>query len=120
MAGRYCSSNIKFNMDDENQRRTWEYLKQSNHKTDGSYAKILSDAFIKAISTPSESVMAIPADIAKQIIDEVRLHFVELDSSIAKEHSCEEEKVIRKNDDNNDESQEIPAGMMDFFMGQGT
>ena len=40
----YRCSNIKFCMEDENQRRTWEYL-QSITRKDGSYGKILSDAF---------------------------------------------------------------------------
>ncbi|MCX4298385.1 MAG: hypothetical protein OSJ73_15360 [Lachnospiraceae bacterium] len=40
----YKCSNIKFCMEDENQRRTWEYLQGITRK-DGSYGKILSDAF---------------------------------------------------------------------------
>ncbi len=35
-------------MEDENQRRTWEYL-QGIIRKDGSYGKILSDAFVKAV-----------------------------------------------------------------------
>lgn len=44
----YKCSNIKFCMEDENQRRTWEYLQGVTRK-DGSYGKILSDAFVGAI-----------------------------------------------------------------------
>ena len=40
----YKCSNIKFCLEDENQRRTWEYLQGMTRK-DGSYGKILSDAF---------------------------------------------------------------------------
>ena len=40
----YKCSNIKFCMEDEKQRRTWEYLQGITRK-DGSYGKILSDAF---------------------------------------------------------------------------
>ncbi len=40
----YKCSNIKFCLEDENQRRTWEYLQGITRK-DGSYGKILSDAF---------------------------------------------------------------------------
>ncbi|HBI62401.1 MAG TPA: hypothetical protein DDY31_14510 [Lachnospiraceae bacterium] len=43
----YKCSNIKFCMEDENQRRTWEYLQGVTRK-DGSYGKILSDAFVVA------------------------------------------------------------------------
>ncbi|WP_412205596.1 hypothetical protein [Anaerobutyricum hallii] len=35
-------------MDDENQRRTWEYL-QSITRKEGSYGKILSDAFVQIL-----------------------------------------------------------------------
>ena len=44
----YKCSNIKFCMDDENQRRTWEYLQGITRK-EGSYGKILSDAFVENI-----------------------------------------------------------------------
>ena len=44
----YKCSNIKFCMEDENQRRTWEYLQGVTRK-DGSYGKILSDAFVLAL-----------------------------------------------------------------------
>ena len=36
-------------MEDENQRRTWEYLQGMTRK-DGSYGKILSDAFVEAVA----------------------------------------------------------------------
>ena len=44
----YKCSNIKFCMEDDNQRRTWEYLQGITRK-DGSYGKILSDAFVAAL-----------------------------------------------------------------------
>lgn len=44
----YKCSNIKFCMEDENQRRTWEYLQGVTRK-EGSYGKILSDAFVENI-----------------------------------------------------------------------
>lgn len=43
----YKCSNIKFCMEDENQRRTWEYLQGITRK-EGSYGKILSEAFVAA------------------------------------------------------------------------
>ncbi|GFH91007.1 hypothetical protein IMSAGC002_02259 [Lachnospiraceae bacterium] len=45
----YKCSNIKFCMEDEKQRRTWEFL-QSMTRKDGSYGKILSDAFVEAVN----------------------------------------------------------------------
>ena len=44
----YKCSNIKFCMEDENQRRTWEYLQGMTRK-DGSYGKALSDAFVAVL-----------------------------------------------------------------------
>ncbi|MCI9141760.1 MAG: hypothetical protein HFH87_03945 [Lachnospiraceae bacterium] len=44
----YKCSNAKFCMEDENQRRTWEYLQGVTRK-DGSYGKILSDAFVAVL-----------------------------------------------------------------------
>ncbi|MCM1181640.1 MAG: hypothetical protein NC347_15410 [Clostridium sp.] len=44
----YKCSNIKFCMEDENQRRTWEYLQGITRK-DGSYGKLLSDAFVAVL-----------------------------------------------------------------------
>ena len=44
----YKSSNVRFCMEDENQRRTWEYLQGLDRK-DGSYGKILSDAFVQVL-----------------------------------------------------------------------
>ena len=41
----YKSSNVRFCMEDENQRWTWEYL-QSLTRKDSSYGKALSDAFV--------------------------------------------------------------------------
>lgn len=48
MRKEYHSSNVRFCMDDENQRRTWEYL-QSITRKEGSYGKILSDAFVQIL-----------------------------------------------------------------------
>lgn len=44
----YKCSNIKFCMENENQRRTWNYLQGITRK-EGSYGKILSDAFVEIL-----------------------------------------------------------------------
>lgn len=49
----YKCSNIKFCMENENQRRTWEYLRGMTRK-DGSYGKLLSDAFVTVLDSKSE------------------------------------------------------------------
>lgn len=48
MARNYRSSNVRFCLEDENQRRTWEYLQGLTRK-DGSYGKVLSDAFVEVL-----------------------------------------------------------------------
>ena len=59
----YKCSNIKFCMEDENQRRTWEYLQGITRK-DGSYGKILSDAFVEILDSRNE----IKADKTKELL----------------------------------------------------
>lgn len=48
MRGTYRCTNVKFCMEDENQRRAWEYLHGLNRR-DGSYGKVLADALIAVI-----------------------------------------------------------------------
>ena len=63
MRKNYKCSNIKFCMENENQRRTWEYLQGMTRK-DGSYGKILSDAFIAALDSKNE----IRADKSEELL----------------------------------------------------
>ena len=79
----YKCSNIKFCMENENQRRTWEYLQGITRK-DGSYGKILSDAFVavldgqmqvgtgKAMSDADSTILLKQdADILEEMLDRV-------------------------------------------------
>ena len=50
MRGTYRCTNIKFCMEDENQRRAWEYLHGLSRR-DGSYGKVLADALIATIDS---------------------------------------------------------------------
>ena len=54
MRGTYRCTNVKFCMEDENQRRAWEYLHGLNRR-DGSYGKVLADALIAVIGSQSNS-----------------------------------------------------------------
>ena len=54
MRGTYRCTNVKFCMEDENQRRAWEYLHGMNRR-DGSYGKVLADALIAVIDSRSNS-----------------------------------------------------------------
>ena len=77
----YKCSNVKFCMEDGNQRRTWEYLQGITRK-DGSYGKILADAFVAVLDGQiqtgtdkevSESVASAEqdTDILEKILDRV-------------------------------------------------
>lgn len=48
MKGTYRCTNVKFCMEDEKQRRAWEYLHGLSRK-EGSYGKVLSDALITVL-----------------------------------------------------------------------
>ena len=54
MRGTFRCTNVKFYMEDENQRRAWEYLHGLNRR-DGSYGKVLADALIAVIDSRSNS-----------------------------------------------------------------
>lgn len=54
MRGTYRCTNVKFCMEDENQRRAWEYLHGLNRR-DGSYGKVLADALIAVIDRQSDA-----------------------------------------------------------------
>ena len=54
MRGTYRCTNVKFCMEDENQRRAWEYLHGLNRR-DGSYGKVLADALIAVIDSRRNS-----------------------------------------------------------------
>lgn len=53
MRGTYRCTNVKFCMEDANQRRAWEYLHGLNRR-DGSYGKVLADALIAVIDRQSD------------------------------------------------------------------
>lgn len=64
-------------MEDENQRRTWEFL-QSMTRKDGSYGKILSDAFVEAVEgktrlgvNKAENESAVLKENATDIFEEI-------------------------------------------------
>lgn len=55
MKGTYRCTNVKFCMEDEKQRRAWEYL-HGLSRADGSYGKVLSEALIKILDMKMESL----------------------------------------------------------------
>ena len=69
----YKSSNVRFCMEDENQRRTWEYL-QSLTRKDSSYGKTLSDAFVLVldgkVSKGEAEELCLSTSVAEKAISE--------------------------------------------------
>lgn len=70
----YKCSNVKFCMEDENQRRTWEYLQGMTRK-EGSYGKILSDAFAAVLDRETQArandVMDSRLELSEQSFEEL-------------------------------------------------
>ena len=70
----YKCSNIKFCMEDENQRRTWEFLQGMTRK-DGSYGKALSYAFVEIldgeIQVRADEVMDSRLELSEQSFGEL-------------------------------------------------
>ncbi len=98
----YKCSNIKFCMEDENQRRTWEYLQGVTRK-EGSYGKMLSEAFVatfdgriqsEADKTVNDSLLPLVQDtnVLEKMLDRVlekKLHeiFQELQKALTEQIS---------------------------------
>ena len=139
----YRCSNIKFCMEDENQRRTWEYLQGITRK-DGSYGKILSDAFVEVLDgqIQAETDKAVgdsdipldqDMDIFEKMLDRVleqKFHemlkalqraLTEQISSFSESHS-DAEKFMEKADAEGMEhmqAQELSEDMMAFAFAMG-
>lgn len=61
----YRCTNVKFCMEDENQRRAWEYL-HGLDRMDGSYGKVLSDALIAVIDAHKDAADAVKGGLLIQ------------------------------------------------------
>ena len=74
----YRCTNVKFCMEDEVQRRAWEYLHNGECK-DGSYGKILSEALIEVLEREKSSslqlehvVNDIPQETTRLVLEGMR------------------------------------------------
>ena len=79
----YKCSNIKFWMEDENQRRTWEYLQRVTRK-DGSYGKILSDAFVAVLDSKNEIRADKPEELLTLSLKQSEYEFEQLEEMFAR------------------------------------
>ena len=142
----YKCSNIKFCMEDENQRRTWEYLRGLSRK-DGSYGKVLSDVFVGYLDgygagqgagekNPPEAEAAVPGiaegkmeQFLTQMISEMFLEMrealvAEIRQSLA-EYACASDPggrtILLRPDEAREQTQEpeLSEDMMAFAFGMG-
>lgn len=79
----YKCSNIKFCMEDENQRRTWEYL-QGITRRDGSYGKILSDAFVAVLDSKNEIRADKPEELLTLSLEQSEHEFEQFEEIFAR------------------------------------
>lgn len=82
MRGTYRCTNVKFCMEDENQRRTWEYLHSLNRR-DGSYGKVLSDALVAVIDGQKDAQNAIIMGSSDKLHGNLNDEFREFSNEIA-------------------------------------
>ncbi len=144
----YKCSNIKFCMENENQRRTWEYLQVITRK-EGSYGKILSDAFVEVldgriqagtdkVSNALFSPSVQNTDVLEKMLDRVlekKIHeiFQELQKALTEQisnsfkeyasdfHSSEEPPAENADADGTEQMQEtgLSEDMMAFAFAMG-
>lgn len=74
----YRCTNVKFCMEDEVQRRAWEYLHSGECK-DGSYGKILSEALVAMLDKEKSSSLklehienTIPQETARLVLEGIK------------------------------------------------
>ena len=79
----YKCSNIKFCMEEESQRRTWEYLQGITSK-DGSYGKILSDALVAALDSRNEIRADKPEELITLSLKQSEHEFEQLEEMFAR------------------------------------
>ena len=91
----YKCSNIKFCMEDESQRRTWEYLQGITRK-DGSYGKILSDAFVAVLDGQMQVGTDKTEDNAVAFSEKPMDVFEEMLDRALEEKFCEMFQELRK------------------------
>lgn len=95
----YKSSNVRFCMEDENQRRTWEYL-QSLTRKDCSYGKALSDAFVlvldRKVSKGEAEELCLSTSVAEKAISEGNIPCGKMQEALLRQLTKElEEHALR-------------------------
>lgn len=132
MRGTYRCTNVKFCMEDENQRRAWEYLHGLNRR-DGSYGKVLADALIAVIDSRSNSQNAMRKrfsgkqcensedeikefanEIAGVVLEGINDYFADKAVFHSAEQRTDEVQVSKQ-----EQEEEIAEDMLDFAFSMG-
>ncbi|MFG6369612.1 MAG: hypothetical protein K1W16_14595 [Lachnospiraceae bacterium] len=131
MRGTYRCTNVKFCMEDENQRRAWEYLHGLN-RWNGSYGKILSDALVAAIDGQNGGSDMMNGAFTDKLHESISDALSELSDEVAGlvlkgVRELLEEKGFMQNMEQNQTAQEVPSeqvnkiseDMLDFAFAMG-
>jgi len=132
MKGTYRCTNVKFCMEDENQRRAWEYLHSLNRR-DGSYGKVLSDALVAVIDGQKDVQNAIISGGSDKSYGDLNDELREFSNEIAglviegikkilpdKVSSQGIEQIIRETELSKQEQEnDIAEDMLDFAFAMG-
>ena len=132
MRGTYRCTNVKFCMEDENQRRAWEYLHGLNRR-DGSYGKVLADALIAVIDSRSNSqnemrkrfsgkqcensedeIKEFANEVAGVVLEGINDYFADKAVFHSAEQRTDEVQVSKQ-----EQEEEIAEDMLDFAFSMG-
>ena len=132
MRGRYRCTNIKFCMEDENQRRAWEYLHGLNRR-DGSYGKVLADALIAVIDRQrdvqnaerkrflgkqcenlEDEIQEFANKVAEVVLEGITDYFADKAVFHSAEQRTDEAQVFKQ-----EQEEEIAEDMLDFAFSMG-
>ncbi|GFI03058.1 hypothetical protein AALA79_09230 [Lachnospiraceae bacterium 64-25] len=132
MRGTYRCTNVKFCMEDENQRRAWEYLHGLNRR-DGSYGKVLADALIAVIDRQNNAqnaerkrflgelhedstneFSAFANKVAGVVLEDITNYFADKAVFQGAEQRLDETQVSKP-----EQEEEIAEDMLDFAFSMG-
>lgn len=113
----YRCTNVKFCMEDEVQRRAWEYLHNGECK-DGSYGKILSEALIEVLEREKSSSLQ-SEYIANNIPQETARLVLEGMLELLKETVPTNGTAILMDETEQKQEEDIAENMLDFAFAMG-
>lgn len=113
----YRCTNVKFCMEDEVQRRAWEYLHNGECK-DGSYGKILSEALIEVLERGKSGSLQLE-HVANNIPQETARFVLEGMRELLKETVPANGTAIQMDEMMQKQEDDIAEDMLDFAFAMG-